>query len=47
MNEIQIGEHDLLSFLRPDTLWGALIYFVIFLLLASLTSRGLDRKSVV
>jgi small conductance mechanosensitive channel len=40
MNEIKVGEHDLLSFLRPDTLWGALIYFVIFVALASLISKG-------
>jgi small-conductance mechanosensitive channel len=41
MNEIQAGEHDLLAFLKPDTLWGALIYFLIFVLLASVISRGL------
>jgi small conductance mechanosensitive channel len=40
MNDIKIGEHDLLTFLRPDTLWGALIYFVIFVALASLIARG-------
>src|SRR3984893_2129609 len=40
MNDIKIGEHDLLSFLKPDTVWGALIYFMIFLLLALLISRG-------
>jgi small conductance mechanosensitive channel len=40
MNEIEVGEHDLLSFLKPDTLWGALIYFVIFLSIASLVSKG-------
>ena len=40
MNEIKVGEHDLLSFLRPDTLWGALIYFVLFVALASLISKG-------
>ena len=40
MNEIKVGEHDLLSFLRPDTLWGALIYFVVFVALASLISKG-------
>jgi small conductance mechanosensitive channel len=41
MNEIQTGEHDLLAFLKPDTLWGALIYFAIFMVLAVLASRGL------
>jgi small conductance mechanosensitive channel len=35
-----VGEHDLLSFLRPDMLWGALIYFVLFVALASLISKG-------
>ena len=40
MNEIKVGEHDLLSFLRPDMLWGALIYFVLFVALASLISKG-------
>ena len=40
MNEIQAGEHDLLAFLKPDTLWGALIYFAIFLMAAVLVSRG-------
>jgi small conductance mechanosensitive channel len=41
MNDIRVGEHDLLSFLKPDTLWGALIYLAVFLLLALLVSRGL------
>jgi small conductance mechanosensitive channel len=40
LNEIQAGEHDLLAFLKPDTLWGALIYFAIFLMMAVLVSRG-------
>src|SRR6202041_335027 len=39
MNELKIGEHDLLSFLKPDTVWGALIYLLIFLFLALLVSR--------
>jgi small conductance mechanosensitive channel len=41
MNEIKTGEHDVLAFLKPDTLWGALIYFAIFLMLGALVSRGL------
>src|ERR1700735_3005352 len=41
MNDIQVGEHDLLSFLKPDTLWGALISLAVFVLLALLVSRGL------
>jgi small-conductance mechanosensitive channel len=41
MNDIKIGEHDLLSFLKPDSLWGALIYFGIFVMVAWLVSWGL------
>jgi small-conductance mechanosensitive channel len=40
-SEIKTGEHDLLSFIRPDTLIGALAYFVIFVLLAMILSRAL------
>lgn len=43
MNEIKTSEHDVLGVLRPDTLWGALAYFVLFLLIASLLSRILRR----
>ena len=39
IKDVRIGEHDLLSFLKPDSLWGALIYFVIFVLIAALVSR--------
>jgi small-conductance mechanosensitive channel len=38
--EIQTGEHDLLSFIRPDTLIGALAYLVIFVCLALILSRA-------
>jgi small conductance mechanosensitive channel len=41
MNEIKIGEHDLLSFLKPDTLVGALAYLAVFILLAFALSRAL------
>jgi len=41
MNEIKIGEHDLLSYLRPDTLIGALAYLAVFILLAFALSRAL------
>jgi small conductance mechanosensitive channel len=41
MNEIKTGEHDVLSYLRPDTLWGALAYLVLFVIIALLLSRGL------
>jgi small conductance mechanosensitive channel len=40
MNEIKVGEQDLLSVLKPDTLWGALVYLLLFALIGSLASRG-------
>jgi small conductance mechanosensitive channel len=39
--DIRTGEHDLLSFIRPDTLIGALAYLVIFICLAMILSRVL------
>ena len=41
MNELNVGEHDLLKYLRPDTLIGAIAYLVIFTLAALLLSRTL------
>jgi small conductance mechanosensitive channel len=41
MNELNVGEHDLLKYLKPDTLIGALAYLVIFILVAQLLSRTL------
>ena len=41
MKDLTLGEHDLLSYLRPDTLWGAIAYFVIFMIAGVLVSRGL------
>jgi len=41
MNELKIGEHDLLSWVKPDTLIGAIAYLVIFVIIAILLSRGL------
>src|ERR1700733_2258928 len=41
MNDLQVGEHDVLSFLKPDTLLGALVYLVVFLFVAMLLSRTL------
>ena len=41
MHELQLGEHDVLSFLRPDTLIGAAVYLVLFLLAALLLARAL------
>jgi len=37
--DIKTGEHDVLSFIRPDTLIGALAYLVIFVCLALILSR--------
>ncbi len=41
MNDIKVGEHDLLHYVRPDTLWGALGYLVLFFLVALILSRTL------
>jgi small conductance mechanosensitive channel len=41
MNVLKTDEHDVLSFVQPDTLWGALAYLGIFLLLAMLLSKAL------
>src|ERR1700716_2258478 len=41
MNDLVVGEHDVLSFLKPDTLLGALVYLVVFLLVAMVLSRTL------
>jgi small conductance mechanosensitive channel len=41
MNDLKVGEHDVLSLLKPDTLLGALVYLVIFLLAALILSRTL------
>jgi small-conductance mechanosensitive channel len=39
IREVEVGEHDIMAFLRPDSLWGALIYLALFVLLGSLVSR--------
>jgi small conductance mechanosensitive channel len=41
MNDLKAGEHDVLSFLKPDTLLGALIYLLVFVLVALILSRTL------
>jgi len=41
MNEIKTTEHDVLSFIRPDTLIGAIAYLVLFVLFALVLSRAL------
>jgi small conductance mechanosensitive channel len=39
MQELKVGETDLLSFLRPDTFVGAIVYLLIFVVLALVMSR--------
>jgi small-conductance mechanosensitive channel len=41
MNVLETDEHGVLSFVRPDTLWGALAYLVIFVVLAMFLSKAL------
>ncbi len=41
MSDLDIGERDLLRFLKPDTLLGAFAYLVLFVLFAMLASRAL------
>jgi small conductance mechanosensitive channel len=41
MDEVKVSEHTILSFLRPDSLLGALAYLVLFVLIAVLASRVL------
>jgi small conductance mechanosensitive channel len=41
MHDLKIGERDLFGMLSPDSLIGAAVYLVIFVLLALLISRGL------
>jgi small conductance mechanosensitive channel len=41
MDGLKADERDLLSYVKPDTLWGALAYLVIFVVLAMLLSRAL------
>ena len=45
MNDLKVSEHDVLSFLKPDTLFGALVYLAGFLAVALILSRVL--RSVV
>lgn len=40
MNELKVGESDLLHRLSPNSLLGALIYLALFLLVALLLTRG-------
>jgi small conductance mechanosensitive channel len=39
IKDVKVGGHEITSFMSPDSLWGALIYLIVFVLLASLMSR--------
>lgn len=41
MNELKVGESDLLHTFRPDSLVGALVYLVLFVILALLLTRAI------
>src|SRR5580704_13358040 len=43
MGDLKVGEHDLLSWVQPDTLLGAIVYLVVFAAVATLLSRGVRR----
>ena len=46
MNVLKTDEHDVLSYVQPGTLWGAIAYLVIFLALAMFLSKAL-REPVI
>jgi small conductance mechanosensitive channel len=39
MHDLKVGEHDLLSYLHPDSLIGAAVYLVMFVVMALVLSR--------
>jgi small conductance mechanosensitive channel len=41
MNDLRVGETDLLHTFRPDSLLGALLYLLLFVIVAMLLSRGI------
>jgi small-conductance mechanosensitive channel len=41
MSEFRLGEHELLTYFRPDTLIGALVYLALFVLIGLALSRAL------
>jgi small conductance mechanosensitive channel len=41
MKDLKIGEHDLLTYLHPDSFVGALVYLLLFVALAMVLSRVL------
>ena len=43
MKALEAVDRDVLTWLRPDTLFGALIYLVLFVLLAAAFTRVLRR----
>lgn len=45
MNDVKAGEHDILAFISPDSLIGAIAYLLIFVVVALVLSRLL-RKAV-
>src|ERR1700761_1604511 len=43
MSDLASGEHDLLPFLKPDTLVGALVYLALFICVGMILARVLRR----
>jgi small-conductance mechanosensitive channel len=41
MSELKLGEHDLLSWVRPDSLLGAVLYLALFVAAAVISSKAL------
>jgi small conductance mechanosensitive channel len=41
MNELKVGEADLLHTFKPDSLVGALVYLILFVIVAMLVTRGM------
>lgn len=41
MNDLKVGEHDLMSYLKPDSFIGAIAYLVLFVTAALVLSRAL------
>ncbi|HEY6482989.1 MAG TPA: mechanosensitive ion channel family protein [Steroidobacteraceae bacterium] len=41
MHGVEIGEHDVLAWLKPDTVFGAIVYLLVFVLAALFFSRTL------
>jgi small-conductance mechanosensitive channel len=41
MHDFKLGEHDLLTFVKPDSLLGAVFYLALSVMLALLLARGL------